>query len=177
MNNSFLVWFVIAVVLSWAMGAYNRLVRLRAKGLLDFAALEGLLGQYLLLINVNGFEDAKLLDSQGAEGQALLSALNGLGRALKKGRLHPFEGLATADLNRALDEIGLRWRQIRDLPPELLVSIGPATSLAQWEHLCVQVDLARAEFNRAVVNYNEARVQFPAILLAWIFGFKSAQPI
>ena len=50
MDNSFVAWFLVAVVFSWAMGAYNRLVRLRAKGLLAFSDLEQILGQQMALL-------------------------------------------------------------------------------------------------------------------------------
>jgi hypothetical protein len=47
----------------------------------------------------------------------------------------------------------------------------------QWEQLAFQVDRARSDFNLSVINYNEARNQFPANVLAKIFGFKPAEPV
>ncbi|MBV5345415.1 MAG: LemA family protein [Rhodoferax sp.] len=46
-----------------------------------------------------------------------------------------------------------------------------------WEQLAFEVERARSDFNQTVTNYNEAKNQFPATVLAKIFGFKSAQPI
>jgi LemA protein len=37
--------------------------------------------------------------------------------------------------------------------------------------------MARAEFNKAVARYNAAVTQFPAVLLARLFGFRPAQPM
>jgi len=38
-----------------------------------------------------------------------------------------------------------------------------------------QTEMARAEFNKAVERYNAAVTQFPAVLLARLFGFRPAQ--
>ena len=36
---------------------------------------------------------------------------------------------------------------------------------------------ARQQFNDAALQYNAAVAQFPANLLAWLFGFKKAQTL
>ena len=50
MGDSIVSWFVLAILLFWAMGAYNRLVRLRSHGIVAFAALERLFDQYLSMV-------------------------------------------------------------------------------------------------------------------------------
>ena len=42
----------------------------------------------------------------------------------------------------------------------------------EWNHLVLQVAAAAEEFNQTVQHYNDAVRQFPAVLLAWLFGFK-----
>lgn len=80
-------------------------------------------------------------------------------------------------LKTALETLCLSWCRLRDLPPDLAGPALPATLQSQWEHLTLQSDIARAEFNRLVANYNEAIEQFPALFLARLFGFKAAQPL
>jgi hypothetical protein len=53
MSNSVTFWLLLAVLGFWAMGAYNRLVRLRSQGLQAFASLEVLFNQFILLVKTN----------------------------------------------------------------------------------------------------------------------------
>ena len=48
---------------------------------------------------------------------------------------------------------------------------------ARWEEHVQQNDHAIRVFNEAVVHYNGAVAQFPANLLAWVFGFKAARAL
>ncbi len=177
MDNSFVAWFFGAVVLSWAMGAYNRLVRLRAKGLLAFSDLEQILGQQMTLISTNFLEDALVIDDAPEDWHHLLASVRAVSTALKIAHAQPLNKAATSGLKDGIEGIGLYWRQLVDLPPDLAGSFLPPSFQLQWEQLAFQVDRARTEFNQSVVNYNVAKDQFPANLLAKIFGFKSAQPV
>ncbi|MDO8699839.1 MAG: LemA family protein [Rhodoferax sp.] len=186
MSDSVMVWFAIAVLLFWSMGAYNRLMRLRSQGIVAFAALEGLLNQYVLLVKTN-FPDAGVADSlpdasQGQDASAaawagLAAAAEQFNASLKVAHVQPLNGAPMAALRTALQTLCLSWSRLRDLPPDLAGPALPGTLQSQWEHVALQVEIARTEFNRRVVNYNEAIAQFPALLLAWVFGFKPAQPI
>ncbi len=177
MDNSFVAWFLGAVVLSWAMGAYNRLVRLRAKGLLAFSDLEQILGQQLALISTNFLEDAVVIDDAPEDWHHLLASTRVVSTALKVAHAQPLNGAATSGLKDGMEAMGLYWRQLVNLPPDLAGSFLPPSFQLQWEQLAFQVDRAKFEFNQSLINYNEAKDQFPANLLAKIFGFQSAQPV
>src|SRR5450830_1391221 len=186
MSDSVMVWLAAAVLLFWAMGAYNRLVRLRSQGILAFAALEGLFNQYLLMVKTN-FPLAEALQSSQTsdQGQDLaVAAWRGLSAAaeqfnasLKIAHAQPLNGPRIKALQTALETLSLSWCRLRDLPPDLAGPALPGNLQTQWELLALQVEIARTEFNRRIDNYNEAIYQFPALLLAWVFGFKSAQPL
>lgn len=185
MGDSVLLWLFIALMVFWAMGAYNRLVRLRFQGIAAFAALEILLSQYVLMVKKN-FPPADAFIDPHAESKddAFLSAWTGLAAAadqfsvsLKMAHAKPLNGSTMLALRTALETLCLCWCRLRDLPPDLTSSSLSNTLQSQWEHVALQSEMASTEFNRQVENYNEAIHQFPALLLAWIFGFKSAQPI
>lgn len=177
MNNSFLAWFVIAVVLSWAMGAYNRLVRLRAKGLLAFSVLEQSLGQQIQLIADNFQEETLRVEDAPKDWQGLLESSSAVNAALKIAHSQPFNSPAATVLKDGIESMTHYWRLLVTLPPDLAGSFLPPSFQVQWEQLTFQVERARSEFNQSVINYNEAKNQFPANLLAKIFGFKPAQPV
>lgn len=186
MSDSVMVWFAVALFLFWAMGAYNRLVRLRSQGIIAFATLEGLCQQHVLLVKANCpaadvAEDPehpeRAQDAALAAWAALAAAAEQFSASLRVAHAQPLNGPIMRALGTAHETLGLSWRRLRDLPPDLAGSALPGTLQSQWEHVAVQVELARTEFNRLVLNYNEAIRQFPALLLAWVFGFKAAQPI
>lgn len=186
MSDSVRVWFVIAVLLFWSMGAYNRLMRLRSQGIVAFAALEALFNQYVLLVKTN-FQDAGVVhflpdsgpgqDTSSAAWAGLAAAAEQFNASLKVAHAQPLNGPTTRALRTALETLCLSWSRLSDLPPDLAGPALPSTLQSQWEQLASQVEMARTEFNKRVVNYNEAINQFPALLLAWVFGFKPAQPI
>jgi LemA protein len=186
MTDSVLVWLAIAVFLFWSMGAYNRLVRLRSQGLVAFGALEAPFNQYILLVK-NNIPDVRETpdadgsghgnDSSHAAWAGLAAAAEQFSASLKVAHAHPLNGPTTSALKTAFDTLCLSWSRLQDLPPDLAGSALPAALQSQWEHIGFQAEMARAEFNRTVTNYNEAINQFPALLLAGMFGFKPAQPI
>jgi LemA protein len=180
-----MLWLLVAVLLFWAMGAHNRLMRLRSQGLVAFATLEALLNQYMLLVRENfPAVDADLAARAGpgkdpgvAAWAALVAATDQFRASLKVARTQPLNGPTTSALSTALETLRRSWSRLRNLPPDLAGSALPQTLLTQWEQLSFQADVARNNFNKAVSNYNDAIRQFPAILLAGVLGFRPAQPI
>ena len=174
MSDSVMVWVFIAVLLFWSMGAYNRLVRLRSHGISGFATLEGFLTQYVMMVKSN-FPASDEGCSEAWLG--LAAASDQFSACLKVVQSKPLHGPAMQTLQTALETLTLCWSRLRDLPPDLAGSALPVTLQTQWENVAMQAEVARMEFNKRVEIYNEAIHQFPAFLLAWVFGFKSAMPI
>lgn len=182
MGDSVAVWLTIAVLLFWAMGAYNRLMRLRSNGIAAFAALEVLFNQYLLLVQSNFYDGCEREAHQGHDAftvawATLVGAAQQFNASLKIAHAHPLNGVTTSALRTALETLCLSWSRLQELPPDLAGPALPNNLQAQWDHVSMQVEVGRDEFNRTVANYNEAIHQFPAILLTWVFGFKPAKPI
>ena len=181
-----MAWFVIALLMFWAMGAYNRLMRLRTQCHVAFSALALLFNQYVSMVNVNfqTADEAHLIPATGQGIDAFFSARIGLVSAaeqfaasLKVAHAHPLRGPTMQALKTALEILTSSWCRLLDLPPDLAGPALPGTLQVQWEHVALQVGLAQTEFNRQVESYNDAIDQFPAVLLARLFGFKPAQPI
>ena len=186
MGDSVMVWFAVAVLLFWSMGAYNRLVRFRSQGIAAFSVLEGLFNQHVLLVK-NSIPDAGAVDaipdmSQGhdtarATWIGLAAAAEQFNACLKVVQAQPLNGPKMSALRTAYETLCLSWCRLRDLSSDPGAPGLPSTLQPQWERLDLQTEIARTEFNRRIENYNEAIKQFPALMLAWLFGFKLAQPI
>ncbi len=186
MSDSVLFWIAVAVLLFWAVGAYNRLVRCRSQGLMAFSVLAGLFNQHLLLVKTHA-PDARdtgvALDSDFGNTTALTawSALNAAAdqfkASLKVAQIQPLNAPAMRALKTAFETLCVSRIRVCELPGEELEPALVQTLTTQWEQVAVMADRARADFNRAVEQYNAAINQFPALLLAWLFGFKPAQTL
>ncbi len=70
----------------------------------------------------------------------------------------------------------MAWEQAeRDDAHDLAGPRLPESVTASRAHLALQTRAATDQFNLAVVSYNNAIAQFPAIVLAWVFGFKAGR--
>lgn len=186
MSASVMVGLTVAVMLFWTMGAYNRLMRLRAHAITAFAAMAGVFAQYVAMVKTNvpgqagecaiGAPDSAMGD-WAAAWLGLEAAAEQFNVALTVAQVRALNGPTLLALQMAFATLDLSWTRLRELPSDLAGQPLPATLPVQWEQLTFQAELARAEFNRRVASYNEAIGQFPALLLARVFGFKPAQPI
>lgn len=175
MNIPLAIWVVWAVVLFWAVGAYNRLVRLRSQAIAAFTPLDMQFTQYVTL--VQGSFALPSDDEEAGLRAGVLAAARQFESSLKAARAHPLDALAMRALQTALETLCESWSRLRDEPPDLAGEPLPAALQQQWEHITLQTGHAKAEFNRLVQDYNDAIVQFPAHLLAWLFSFKPAHTI
>jgi len=175
MSNTVIVWLVAAIFVFWALGAYNRLVRLRSQGLVTFAVLANIFSQYIALVR-NCTRDA-----DGAEPASdwtmVDAAVVAFSTSLSLAQAQPLNKLRMNALKASYESLLSCWAQLGESLPDAQASGPAAVAQAHWVHISVQAAMAQIEFKRAVENYNHAIAQFPALLLAWIFGFKPAQPL
>lgn len=179
MSDSVIVGFALAVLLFWALGAYNRLQRLRTQGVQAFTALTGLFNQSLALMSAAlGQADTNPAfpgvstepDSDSIAWTLLLSARQQFSAALLEAQTKPMNAATLRDLS-------LAWARLRKWPSDPAGITLPYAFSNQWQEVSAQADLARTEFNQRISNYNEAIQQFPAFMLARLMGFKPAPPI
>lgn len=166
MSLSLTLWICLAILPFWAVGAYNRLVRLRSQGLAAFANLEQALSQL-----------ATLARHDFAGSSALAAAAEQLQASLKVSRSQPLNGPAMSALRTALETLCRCWDRQCEVSFDEAAAIAREALQRQWDPLVAQTDRARSEFNVAVDNYNAAIHQFPALLIAWVFGFRPADSI
>ncbi|RSZ29666.1 MULTISPECIES: lema family protein [unclassified Variovorax] len=191
-------WIVIAVLLFWFVGAYNRLVRLRAAVLQAYGLLDAALGKQL------DFVEASIAAGPQPEvaptGESLSSvaplraATTQLSTLLGATRLHPLDVGGMAALATALQVwIGAWRRQHPDQvtvfdadgtlsrPAQLQAGVAAAVPGAVepigWPEPSAAAEIARSQFNQAVAHYNAAIAQFPAVLVAWAVRLRPAAPL
>ncbi len=173
---------LVAVLLCWAIGAYNRLIRLRAEVGRAFGALAAqLLQRDALLLRWEQAGRGFLEHDPGPEGD-LPAACDRLRRALDRARPRPHVAALVDDL-RGADEAVATARSA--LAAELhfdahhLSALGAGLGAAvvqvsaELESCDTAVAFAREEFNRRVLAYNSALMQFPTVLITGMFGFRA----
>jgi LemA protein len=191
------IWGAAALLLFWGVGAYNRLVRLRSEALRSFGVLSPLLQRCadLVLATVivapvsapatspetspSSAESGAPTD-QAPEMLRLASPWTGVQGAatqfmasLAVARTKPLDADAMAALSAAGVVLRMAWQR---MAAECATLTGtPLPQVAVWDDLSRHTDEATVHFTQAVQDYNAAIGQFPALLLAWLVGFRQAQ--
>ena len=170
----------VAVLLFWSLGAYNRLVGLRAQGISRFAAVDQRMAQALgLLAEAAAGDDAgatPVADRAGrhagspAARAGLQAAAVQFEVALRVARRQPLDAGVMAALQAAHSTVHAVWERCS------ASASAPDTTTMQrgWQDSSRDVHEAQAGYNAAVQDYNAAIAQFPASVLAYFFGFGPA---
>lgn len=180
-------------MLFWALGAYNRLTRLRSSVVQAFGSVDAHLVRLIALLGefdaVQGGSAGTAVSGSGADNgptvpgpvldPAKVAALRGattqMGASLAVARSQPLQRDALAALTAARSVLDATWRTA------VTEADGPAARevLApwsiRWEEHHAQIDMAVQVINHAAEQHDAAIRQFPARVLAWVFGFKAAK--
>ena len=168
---------VLAVLVFWAVGAYNRLVRLKniianAFGQIDVQ----LKRRYDLIPNL--VEAAKKYLSHERETlEAVIAARNHAKSASDSVRSRPANAMAVTTLAVAEQALSSSLGQlfaISEAYPELKADQTIRELSEELTSTENKVTFARQAFNDAVLDYNNAQGQFPAVLVARMFSFVPA---
>jgi LemA protein len=183
MNDSVIFWVIAAVLLFWTVGAYNRLMRLRAEANAAFSAVDAELSRHIELVHKHlpgpdATQPAPLEGEPVSFWAGLHAAASQLAATLAATRHKPLAPDGIDALSAAQEVLGMAWeRAERDDVHDLAGPRLPDTVLLRRAQLLLQAHAATAAFNAAVARYNEAIAQFPALLLAWLFGFRPARAL
>jgi LemA protein len=170
-----LTWIAVAVLVFWAVGAYNRLVRLRGEANAAFAELDAQLQRQVELVDaLVGEEPASIFGgAQASFWGGLQGAAGQLRATLAIARQKPLEPDRIEALGAAQSVLALAWeRAERDDAHDLAGPRLPDELTSQRSQITLQCIAGAERFDRAVGQYNAAIAQFPALLLAWLFGFR-----
>ncbi|MEY2621827.1 MAG: hypothetical protein RIT26_1647 [Pseudomonadota bacterium] len=176
-------WFWAACALSvfWALGAYNRLVRLRAQVGVRYAELMAVLTAQTDLARQTLSDAAADPDLQRrASNDAIHVAA--CWRRLNATSAQASVALARMQehclLPQSAQELSVAWQAFESVWDELKVSpwgLLPEPVRQQWQENRLLAQPLRRAFNQAIDQYNHAIVQWPAWLLARSFQFQPAQ--
>ena len=165
---------VMALLTFWAVGAYNRLVRLKntianAFGQIDVQFKR----RYDLIPNL--VEAAKKYLSHERETlEAVITARNQAKTASDAARSRPANALAVTTLavaEQALTSSLGSLFALNEAYPELKADQTIRELTEELTSTENKVTFARQAFNDAVLDYNNAQGQFPAVLIAKLFSF------
>jgi LemA protein len=166
-----------AVLVFWAVGAYNRLITLRDDIAKAFAPVDAQVQHRhaLLLQWAEGLH--AVIDQAPPLYEAVLTACAQLQSACDGVRARPSAGSAATHLRLAEDAlIAARQRLQAELPARQQRLSGLELE-ANAERLAAAdntLAFARSQFNATTKTYNDAIRQFPTRVIATVFGFQAA---
>ncbi len=165
---------VLALLVFWAVGAYNRMIRLKNVIANAFGQIDvQLKRRYDLIPNL--VEVAKkYLQHERETLEAVTAARNQARTASDAVRSRPANAQAVMSLGaaeQALDASLGHLFAVAEAYPELKADQNLRELSEELTSTENKVTFARQAFNDSVLDYNNARSQFPALLIARLFGF------
>ena len=183
MNESLIVWTLLALTVFWCVGLYNRLMRMRARGLDALGSVEKHLRQYTLMVRAyleepevapSAWHSLKDGDPAWGDWAPLVQALHGLELVLKDLHAAPFDTSTLSRIAIGFSELQVIWQSLCEQPADLAGPIVPDVLRFQWDANTTKVESARGGFNQIMYKYNEAIAQFPARLVVGMMRFSRA---
>ena len=174
MSTSQIIWgslVVVAVLLFWIVGAYNRLVRLRSAIVRRFPPVDEQFSVRHALLQQQIAVVAPALPDAAPRIEVLRAACQQVEAACAHARQRP--GAAGAITSLRLADGILSEARAR-LPVQSVTGADLSELNAQLGASDATLAFARRHFNEAVTAYNAAVRQFPTVLIVGLFGFRSA---
>ncbi len=172
-----LVGCVVVVVLAF-IGMYNRLVALRNRFKNAFAQIDvQLKRRYDLIPNL--VETAKgYIKHERETLEAVIQARNQAYAAAQRAAANPADASAVRGVMQADGQLtGMLGRlfAVAEAYPDLKANQTMMSLMEELTSTENKVAFSRQAYNDAVMQYNTARETFPAVIVAGMFGFSSAQ--
>jgi LemA protein len=168
---------VLALLVFWAVGAHNRLIRLKNTIANAFGQIDvQLKRRYDLIPNL--VEAAKkYLSHESSTLEAVMAARNQAQGASDAVRSRPANAdavVALGSAEQALQGSLGRFFAVAEAYPELKADSTIRELSEELTSTENKVAFARQAYNDTVLDYNNAQEQFPALLIAALFSFKPA---
>ncbi|GGI18826.1 LemA family protein [Oxalicibacterium faecigallinarum] len=169
---------VVAVVVFWGIGVYNRIIALRNHFKNAFAQIDvQLKRRYDLIPNL--VETAKAYMAHERETlEAVIMARNQAVAATSKAAGDPADAAAVRQMANAEGALGAtlgRLFALSESYPELQANQNMMQLSEELTSTENRISFARQGYNDSVMSYNTAIEQFPGSLIAGSFGFKQAE--
>ena len=165
---------LLAMIVFWAVGAYNRLVRLKNVIANAFGQIDvQLKRRYDLIPNLVEAAQKYLVHEQ-ATLEAVISARNQARSASEMVTSRPGQAaavIALAAAEQTLDSSLGRLFALAEAYPDLKADETIRELSEELTSTENKVGFSRQAYNDAVLDYNNAQGQFPALLVARLFGF------
>jgi len=166
-----------AVLVVWAVSVYNRLVQRRNRIANAFGQIDvQLKRRYDLVPNL--VEVARrYLAHEAATLEAVTRARGAAVGAAEAVRRHPADAQAVTALAAAEQALGGslgRLMLVAEAYPELKADAAMRSLSEELTSTENRVGFARQAYNDEVLEYNDAASQFPAVIVARLFGFGEA---
>jgi LemA protein len=166
-----------ALLLFWAVGAYNRLVRLRNEITNAFAQIDIQLKRRHDLIPNLVEVSRKYLEHERETLERVTAARAQVMAATDMVKSHPNQSGPIKSLSMAegvLANAMGRFQAVVEAYPELKADQSLRELSEELTHTENKVAFSRQLFNDITLDYNNAAHQFPANLVANLFGFRTA---
>jgi LemA protein len=168
---------ILALLFLFGVGVYNGLVTLRNRYKNAYSQIDvQLKRRYDLIPNLVETVKGYMQHEKGTL-EAVISARNAALAAGQKAAADPGDPSSMQSLARAEAELGgslSRLIAVAEAYPELKANETMATLQEELRTTENKVGFARQAFNDAVMQYNNSRDQFPAVIIANLTGFAPA---
>jgi len=177
--TSFLVFLaIIAAIVIWAIGIYNRLINERNRVRNAFAQIDvQLTRRYDLIPNlveaVKGY-----MKHERETLEAVINARNAAQQSLQNAKADPANAEAIKELGASESALGAvlgRLFALSEAYPDLKANQNMMQFQEELASTENKVAFARQAFNDAVMNYNNACESFPDSIVAGKFNFNTAE--
>lgn len=175
--SQIIAWSIIALIVFWAVGAYNRLVRLRNEITNSFAQIDvQLKRRHDLIPNLvevarKYLEHERETLERVTAARAQVIAATDLVKS-RPNQAGPIQSLGMAE--GVLANAMAQFRAVVEAYPELKADESLRDLNEELTHTENKVAFSRQLFNDVTLDYNNAAHQFPTNLIAGLFGFKTA---
>ena len=175
MDVSLLWWVLLAIVLCWAVGLYNRLVRLRVRAV----EVLGVIEKHLSVCALQALDSAERVSAMDDErlfalGASLRTAALRLEQLLAKPRSARLQHDAVHALSLAWGGVQTGWVQLHETGLQDGAHSLPLEVIEAWNAAAFKIQSASGGYNQIVQLYNEAIQQYPAKWGAAVLGFRTA---
>lgn len=172
----------LALLVFWSLGAYNRLVRMRAQVAQRFAELQKALLRYQDLVqdavtaaasDPEHWRSPAALSTVVLQWGRLQAAASQAAMALARMNEHPLLPASAQEVDAANSALDAAWLAL--VHPDMYAVAVTESLCLRWQELGVLIQPDRQRFNDAIDDYNQAIAEFPAMLIARSFKFLPAQ--